>query len=103
MYMRCLRGRFPAEKFEAIAQLLEEMQANLTPAVRALPGLIDYYVGIDQTTAVTLSVSVWDRAEHAEAMERIAAGIDTRTAIEQAGVTWDPVDTIPVTFWVQPS
>jgi hypothetical protein len=102
MYVRCLRGRFAAERYDDVSARLTEIQEKLTPAIRKLPGLIDYYAGIDRAANIAMSVSVWDTAEHAAGLEKIAAGSKARKAMADAGVEWDPVDTFFVGFWVQP-
>lgn len=101
MYVRCAFGRFPADRGEAVATRLREVQDPLSPAIRALPGLIDYYAGIDRAERRIVSVSVWASAEQAEALRTLPAAIEARDALAAAGVTWEPVVAFPVTWWAQ--
>lgn len=103
MYIRCARGRFAADRYEPIANRLNDVQKKLAPALRKMPGLIDYYAVIDRERSMTMSVSIWDTAEHAEALETLPAAVAARKALEKEGVEWEPFDTCTVSWWVQPA
>lgn len=103
MFVRLARGRFTADKYDEIAERLRSAEAVLSPEIRALPGLIDYYAGIDRESSSIIRVSVWDRAEHAERMSGLATIQRLRDEFAAAGVEWEPVSTYAVTWWVQSS
>lgn len=102
MYIRCARGRFSADRYEAVAKRLDDVQKKLAPAIRTVPGLIDYYAGIDRASNTTMSVSIWDTAEHATALETLPAAVTARNALAKEGVEWDDFATFTVSWWVQP-
>lgn len=103
MFVRVSRGLFAFERFEEMERRLKEAEAALAPAIAKLPGLIDYYAGIDPITASMIRVSVWDVQEHAEAMARLPEVIALRKEFEDAGVEWEPISTYQVAWWVQSS
>ena len=103
MFVRVSRGLFAFDRFDEMETRLRDAETELAPAIGQLPGLIDYYAGIDRSSASMIRVSVWDTQEHAEAMARLPEVIRLRGEFEAAGVEWDPVNTYQVTWWVQSS
>jgi quinol monooxygenase YgiN len=101
MFVRLSRGRFAADKFQEMADRLQAAEEILSPAIRALPGLIEYYAGIDAESSTMIRVSVWDKAEHAEQISKLPEILRLRSEFEQAGVQWEPVNTYSVAWWVQ--
>jgi len=101
MFVRLSRGSFAADRYQDIADRLQAAEVILSPAIRQLPGLIDYYAGIDRTTNSMIRVSVWDKEIHANAMPILPAVIESRAEFEAAGVDWEPVVTYSVAWWVQ--
>jgi hypothetical protein len=61
MYLRLTRGRFDPARYDAVVPLV----LPITAALRALPGVQDVHVGIDRATGRTLSLTTFDRLEHA--------------------------------------
>jgi hypothetical protein len=101
MFVRVSRGLFAFDRCDEMDQRLREAENALAPAIGQLPGLIDYYAGIDSSSASMIRVSVWDTQEHAEAMARLPEVIRLRSEFEDAGVEWEPINTYQVTWWVQ--
>ena len=101
MFLRVARARFAAEKFDEMADRLQAAETVLSPAIRALPGLIDYYAGIDPESATMIRVSVWDKAEHAQQVSALPEIAELRAEFEAAGVEWEPINTYAVAWWVQ--
>jgi hypothetical protein len=61
MYIRTTRGRSNPATIDETIWLYEEVAA----AVRRLPGFKSYYGGLDRTSGVILSVSMFDTEAHA--------------------------------------
>lgn len=59
-----------------ITRLVEE---SIIPALRQLPGFMDYKGGVNRETGHLVSLSTWDSAEHAggasDAIRRVVAGL----------------------------
>ena len=70
--VRISKGAFPAEMYEQVKQALDESQASLVPAIKALHGCMAYYAGIDPMTNTMINVSVWETMEDAKQMEGLA-------------------------------
>jgi hypothetical protein len=88
----------PARTGETIAAL-EESEATLRPAIRALPGLIAYYVGIDRDTSTISNTSIWHTREQAMTMSTLQEMAALRTTFERLGVVFQPVANHD-TLWV---
>lgn len=101
MFLRISRGHFAADRYQEIADRLRSAEVVLAPVIRELPGLIDYYAGLDRETNSMIRVSVWDTQEHAAAMANVKIVAEKRAEFEAAGVTWEPIVTYSVSWWVQ--
>ena len=101
MYVRVSKGRFAADKYDEMADRLKAAEDVLAPEIRALPGLIDYYAGMDRDSNSMIRVSIWDRREHADAMFGLKQVAASREEFAAAGVEWEPVATYDVSWWVQ--
>jgi hypothetical protein len=101
MFVRITRGRFAAEQYDEMAERLRSAETTLAPAIRELPGLIDYYAGMDRDSNSMIRVSIWDTREHADGMAGLRQVAETRDAFAAAGVEWEPVATYNVSWWVQ--
>lgn len=101
MFVRVSRGRFAADQYDDMAARLKAAEDALAPEIRALPGLIDYYAGMDRDTSSMIRVSIWDRREHADAMSGLKIVAAKRDEFAAAGVEWEPVATYDVSWWVQ--
>jgi quinol monooxygenase YgiN len=103
MFVRLTRGRFAIDQYDVMVERLRDAESVLVPAVRELPGLIDYYAGIDRDSGTMIRVSVWDSSEHAEAIATFPAIVSAKALFESFGVEWEPSVTYDVAWWVQPA
>ena len=101
MYVRVSRGRFAPAQYDEIAERLRAAELVLAPAIRGLPGLIDYYAGMDCESSSMIRVSIWDTRDHADGMGSLREVADSRELFAAAGVAWEPIDTYDVSWWVQ--
>lgn len=79
----------PAEHIEQATQFMIEAEEGLS-AIRNLPGLRAYFVGVDRSTSQLSNVSVWETEEHARAMSSFQPMLDLAGSIASAipGVTF---------------
>lgn len=89
--VRISRGSFAAEKLQEVSDKLNGWQPRLEPALRALDGLIHYYVGVDGATNSMTNVSVWEKLEDAKQMDTLAVMLEQREAFVDLGVNFDPI------------
>ncbi len=89
--VRISRGWFESGQFEAVKQLLADGEAILVPAIRKLPGLLHYYVGIDPRTNSMMNVSVWESDAAASQMFSLQEMLDQRDIFVAAGIRFDPL------------
>ena len=101
MFVRVSRGRFAPEQYDEMAERLRAAEAVLAPEIRRLPGLIDYYAGMDRDSSSMIRVSIWDTREHAGGMGNLPEVTAMRDEFAAAGVDWEPVCTYDVSWWVQ--
>lgn len=101
MFVRVSRGRFAADKYDEMAERLKAAEDLLAPEIRALPGLIDYYAGMDRDSNSMIRVSIWDRRAHADAMSGLKPVAASREEFAAAGVEWEPIAIFDVSWWVQ--
>jgi hypothetical protein len=92
-------GRFDPENFEVIRKLLDESQRTLAPAIGALKGNRNYYVGIDRENGAMSNVSVWDTLEDAQQMASLQAMLDLARTFMDAGVRFERPITNHETLW----
>ena len=86
MVLRISRGKFAPGKFDEIAARLKQSGETLIPAIRQLPGVLDYYAAIDQASATMVNVSVWDTLAHAQQMSSLAPMLALAQEFQSAGV-----------------
>jgi len=91
MIIRVSRGRFDPAQSDAIAALLREGEATLVPALRAMDGLLDYYVALDSAAGVMVNISVWDSLDHAEAMSSLPEMQAQRDIFLGKDVQFEPI------------
>lgn len=101
MNVRVARGTFAPELHDELAERLRAAEAEISGPIRELPGLIDYYAGIDRASSSMIRVSVWDTEAHAESMSELPQVRAVRAEFEAKGVVWEPVITYEVAWWVQ--
>jgi hypothetical protein len=103
MFVRVSRGRFAAKKYDEMAERLRAAETVLSPAIRRLPGLIDYYAGMDRESNSMIRVSIWDTREHADRLTSLPEIVRLRDEFQAAGVKWESINTYDVAWWVQSS
>jgi hypothetical protein len=79
----------PTEHLEQAEHMMVEAESSLA-GIHDLPGLRAYFAGVDRTTSQLSNVSIWDNAEHAQAMSTFQPMLDLAAAISTAipGVTF---------------
>ena len=86
MVIRLSRGTSPPALRAEVALWLEASAGTLIPAILALPGCLSYYAGADEASCSMVNISVWDTAEHAEAMSTLGPMLDLGQAFTRLGV-----------------
>jgi sugar (pentulose or hexulose) kinase len=97
--VRISLGRFDADKYEVVRELLDESQKTLIPAILALKGIQHYYVGIDKENNAMTNVSIWDTREDAQQMASLQAMLDLAKVFIDAGVRFERPMTNHTTLW----
>ncbi|MER5640656.1 hypothetical protein ABT095_27375 [Kitasatospora sp. NPDC002227] len=70
----------------------------LEPAIKQLPGLLHYYVGVSPEGSM-VHVSVWDTDEHASQLSHLKEmTVVARAEMEAAGVTFGRIINHPVSW-----
>lgn len=98
MIVRISKGAFAPDRLIEAEQALADSELVLRTALEAMPGVIHYYVAIDQERGQLTNVSVWDTMEHAAAMSQLAPMLAQRPILEAAGVTFETI-TNHETLW----
>lgn len=99
MFVRISKGSYKPELHGEVTGRLDASSSSLVPAIRAMPGCLSYYVGLDQSSSTMVNVSIWDTLEHAQAMgslpqmaalakEFIALGVEFERPIVNYPVLW---------------
>ena len=102
MIVRISKGTVPVDRFDQARQLMAASEAALREAITALPGLLHYYVGVDEHTGQVTNVSVWDTLEHAQAMSSLPEMSAQRPVLEAAGVVFEPISNHEVSWSITP-
>lgn len=89
--LRVSRGRFPAEKYEAIKKLIEDSATPLVPAIEKLQGLLYYHAAVDTETTTIMNISAWESLRAAKQLDTLQAMLAQRPILEAAGVTFDKI------------
>ena len=97
--VRISLGRFDADKYDMIRQLLDQSQKTLIPAIRALKGNRAYYVGIDRENSAMTNVSVWETLDDTKQMASLQAMLDLAKTFVDAGVRFERPITNHETLW----
>jgi hypothetical protein len=98
--IRVSRGTFDPARFEEVERMTRETGKYLIPAIRQLPGLIEYFAAASPTGSI-VHISIWDTDEHAQQMSRLKEMIvNARNDAEAVGVTFVPIVNYPVNWAV---
>ena len=94
--VRVSRGTFDPARYQEVREVTLATGKYLIPAIRQLPGLINYYA-TNSPDGSSVHVSIWESGEHAQQMSRLKEMIvDARQAAEAAGVTFTPIVNHPI-------
>jgi hypothetical protein len=91
MVVRISKGTFAPDKLAAAERLLTASEAALAQPLRALPGLLHYYVGIDRGSGLVTNVSVWDSLPNARQMDTLQPMLAQRPLLEAARVQFEAI------------
>ena len=98
--VRISLARFDAARHDAIRQQLDDSQATLVPAIKALKGHIAFYAAIDRENCTMSNVSVWETLADARQLDTLQAMIDLQPLFVAAGARFERPITNHETLWV---
>jgi hypothetical protein len=87
--VRISRASFPAERSAEVRRRLAASQQSLVPALRALPGCLDYFAGIDPASSTLVNVSVWRTLAEAKRLDDFEPMRKLASEFTQAGVVFE--------------
>ena len=87
--VRISLGRFGAGDYDVVRRKLDESQAILVPAIKALKGNKAFYAGIDRENLVMSNVSVWETMADAKQLDSLQAMLDLARDFTAAGVHFE--------------
>jgi hypothetical protein len=79
-------GHFEPENADVIKNMLEATKAELEPGIRALPGNLAYWAGIDRENCAMTDVCRWESHEAAKQMATFQPMVDLAGQFITAGV-----------------
>lgn len=91
MVVRISKGRFESARAEEVTERLRETRGSLEPAIRALQGVVAYYVGVDRESCTMTNTSVWRSLEDAMQMASLPEMLALREAFLELGVEFEPI------------
>jgi len=100
MYVRINRGTFDPSKAQDVLEMLRKSGAQLSPALKQLPGLQSYQTGIDTERGTMIAISVWDSIEHAQSLGQLPEMNALRSIFQQYGIVFDPISTYDILWQV---
>ncbi len=89
--IRISQGFFEPHLLESVEAKLLEGRALLEPALKALPGLMHYYVAVDPASNSMVNVSVWESLAAAKQMDTLQAMLAQRDIFVGLGVKFQPI------------
>jgi hypothetical protein len=89
--VRVSQGFFDPPLLAQVAAKLDEGRSTLEPALRALPGLVHYYVALDRESSSMVNVSVWESLGAALQMDTLSAMRAQRDGFAALGVRFQPI------------
>jgi hypothetical protein len=98
--IRVSRGTFDPARFAEVERMTRETGKYLIPAIRKLPGLVEYFAAASPTGSI-VHISIWETDEYAQQMSRLREMIvNARNDAEAVGVTFVPIVNYPVSWAV---
>ncbi|GAA1943138.1 hypothetical protein [Kitasatospora viridis] len=96
--VRVAQGTFDPTRYAELAELTTRQAEYLAPAIKQLPGFIDWYAAVSPEGSI-INVSVWESAEHSDQMSRLKEMVVTaRGEMAEAGVTFTPIVNYPLNW-----
>ena len=89
--VRVSQGFFEPHLLDTVEAKLSEGRASLEPALKALRGLLHYYVAVDPTSNSMVNVSVWESLAAAKQMDTLQAMLAQRDIFVGLGVKFQPI------------
>jgi hypothetical protein len=89
--VRISQGFFSRERLRDVNAALDHGRITLDPAIRALPGLLHYYVASDVESCSMVNVSLWESMEAAQQMSTLAPMLAQRDVFVAMGVEFQPI------------
>ena len=89
--IRISQGFFEPQLFETVAAKPREGGATLEPALKALHGLLHYYVSVDAASSSMVNVSVWESLAAVRQMDTLREMLAQRDICLGLGVKFQPV------------
>ena len=100
--VRISQGFFEPQQYETVAAKLQEGRRTLEPALRALSGLLHYYVSIDPVSNSMVNVSIWESLQAARQMDTLQEMLAQRDIFVALGVKFQPIRNYPGLWSVEP-
>ena len=96
--IRVSRGNFDPARLAEVQRMTRDTGAYLIPAIRRLPGLLQYVAGASPSGSM-VHVSIWESEEHAQQMGGLREMIvDARKDAEAQGVAFTPIVNYPISW-----
>ena len=90
--MPCVRIsilRCDPEQFAEMRQMMADAEATLAPGIRALPGLIHFYTGLDEETCSLSNISVWQSLNEAKQLDTFQPMLDLGKVFVNKGARFE--------------
>lgn len=89
--VRISQGFFEPRQYDIVDAKLKEGRSVLEPALRALPGLLHYYVSIDSLSNSMVNVSIWETFQAAQQMDTVKEMLAQRDIFVALGVKFQAI------------
>ena len=89
--VRISNATFDLARLADAEQLVATSESALRDPLARLPGLLQFYAGIDRVRGVVTNVSIWDTLEHAHQLDTFEPMLAQRPIGVAAGVTFQPI------------
>lgn len=81
--------RCPPERFAELRQMMADADPVLRPGIEAMPGLLAFYVGEDETTYSLSNVSLWTSLEAAKQLDTYRPMLDLGKPFLEKGAIFE--------------
>lgn len=88
-FVRLSRATFDAGLYPMVRKLLAASEAILAPGIRALPGCVHFWAGIDEEAGTMVNVSVWTTLAGARQLDTYEPMLAQGRVFSAAGVTFE--------------